>query len=519
MAPRSSTPPTAEHRPAVPLRVVAVAFAGAMSALAGGYWDDAWHTERGRDAFFIAPHIAIYAGIATAGAALTLWALLTARTHGTAAIWRHKPLALALLSVAVTLASGPIDNAWHIAFGRDSVIWSAPHMLGIAGTLALGASILAELAGRPERWARPLTVVAGALVLASAGFVGVEYDTDVPQFGVVLYLPVLGFAASVGLVLVRTASDGRWAATASAAVYTAFIAVVAGFLALVSFPPPALPLLLLPAVVVDMAMRRHWPAVLTATIYTLALHAAYVPVRNLLGDGVRFTTTDVLAGAMLTLVATLIVFALATRGRSDEPGHPSQQVRAGTGAAATTGVLLVLLLAPVALAHDPGQGEDAGSVAMRVTRDNARVALSADLSPRVCDSTQPRAVVARRGGETLRAALTKRGCRLQGTLRLPERGRWFVYAEMRRDGRAVESWLPIAIGSGPRTVSAADRYSYFRLERSDGTAKLVTSVLLYGGMLALLYATFVLIRSSRTEREPASAACHAHMTAEVEGRA
>lgn len=306
-------------------------------------------------------------------------------------------------------------------------------------------------------------------------------------------------------MLVRIASDAPWAATVSVAVYTAFIAVVAGFLTLGDFPPPALPLLLLPAVVVDMAMRRHWPAVLTATIYTLALHAAYVPVRNLLGDGVRFTTTDVLAGAMLTLVATLVVFALATRGR-DEPGHRSQQVRAGTGAAAAASVLLVLLLAPVALAHDPGQGEDAGTVAMRVTRDDARAALSADLSPRVCDSTQPRAVVARRGGETLRATLTKRGCRLQGTLRLPERGRWLVYAEMRRGGRAVESWLPIAIGSGPRTVSAADRYAYFPLERSDGTSKLIASVVLYGGMLALLYATFVLVRGSRTEREPASTA-------------
>ncbi|MGH2899425.1 MAG: hypothetical protein ACRDMZ_12175 [Solirubrobacteraceae bacterium] len=472
-----------------------------MSALAGGYWDDAWHTERGRDTFFIAPHIAIYAGIATAGAALTLWVLLTARTHGTAAIWRHKPLALALLSVAVTLASGPIDNAWHIAFGRDSVIWSAPHMLGIAGTLALGAAILAELAGRPERWARPLTVVAGALVLASAGFVGVEYDTDVPQFGEVFYLPVLGFAASVGLVLVRVASDGRWAATASAAVYTAFAAAVAAFLTVVSFPPPALPLLVLPAVVVDAAMRRPWHPALTAAAYTLALHAAYVPVRNLLGDGVRFDTPDVLVGAMLTYMATLVVFAVAGRARDAHVRTPRRLPQSAAGAAS---IVLVLLLAPMALAHDPGQGQDAGTVAMRTTLDDDRATLNADLPRDVCGSTTPRAVVARRGGKTLRAALTKRGCRLQGTLRLPERGRWFLYAEMRRDGRAVESWLPIAVRSGPRTVTVADRYSYVPPERSDGTAKLVASVLLYGGMLALLYATFALIRSSRAQREPAS---------------
>ncbi len=73
---------------------------------------------------------------------------------------------------------------------------------------------------------------------------------------------------------------------------------------------------------------------------------------------------------------------------------------------------------------------------------------------------------------------------------------------MRRDGRAVESWLPISVGSGPRSVSAADRYSYFLPTRSDSTAKLVASILLYGAMLALLHATFVLIRGSRQQRGP-----------------
>jgi hypothetical protein len=190
-----------------PLPLLTVAFAGAMAALAGGYWDDAWHTEHGRDEFFIAPHIAIYAGIAIAGTALGGWALLVARRHGARAVRGHKPLVLALVSVVATLASGPIDNAWHEAFGRDAVIWSPPHMLGIAGTLGLGAAILAELAGWREPWARPLTVVAGALVLASAGFATIEYDTDVPQFAESFYLPVLGLSGGLGLLLVRAATD------------------------------------------------------------------------------------------------------------------------------------------------------------------------------------------------------------------------------------------------------------------------------------------------------------------------
>jgi hypothetical protein len=477
---------------AVPLPIVAVAFVGAMSALVGGYWDDAWHTERGRDDFFIAPHIAIYAGIAVAGAALSVWALLAVRERGLAAVWRHRPLALALISVAVTLASGPIDNAWHVAFGRDAVIWSPPHMLGIAGTLGLGAAILAELARRPERWARPLTVVAGALVLASAGFAAVEYDTDVPQFDVAFYLPVLGFASSLALVLVRLASDTRWGATVAALVYTGFIAAVGGLLLVLDFSAPSLPLLLAAAPIVDLAATRRWHPALTATVFTLALHAAYVPVRNLIGDGVRFEATDVVAGAGLTWVATLAVFAVAGGWRPVR-----RQSAAGVAAAALTAALVV---SPSAYAHDPGQGDDAGTVDMRVELEARRAFVTAALPAGECGSTTPRAVVARRGGETLRGPLAKSGCRLTGSITLPERGRWFVYAEMERDGRAVETWLPISVDSGSRTVADRSRYAYFPPEPSSGVVKVMAGVLLYAAMLALLYATIALTRESRHSR-------------------
>ena len=483
--------------PRLPLVVVLVAFAGAMSALAGGWWDDAWHTERGRDEFFIAPHLAIYAGIAASGGALSLWALLTAREHGAGAVWRHKPLKLALLSVAVTLASAPIDNAWHVAFGRDAVIWSPPHMLGIAGTLALGAAILAELAGRSERWTAPLTVVAGALVLSSASFAVAEYDTDVPQFDEMFYLPVLGFAAGIALVLVRTAADARWAATGAALAHAGFIALVGGFLALVDFPPPALPLLAVPALVVDVAQRRRWQPALASALYTAALHAAYVPVRNVLGDGVRFDTADMLAGAAMTWIGAYVIFRVAYEPAVGQRPR-SRTVPATAGAAA---ILLLLAVAAPALAHDPGQGEAAGTVALRVDVDDVdRATLTAGLARDVCRRTQPRALIARRAGETVRAALSKNGCVLHGTLGLPDRGRWFVYAEMRREGRRVESWLPVQAGAGRFTISEAERYAYIPPERSGSALKYVGGVLLYGGMLALLYATFRLIRASSRER-------------------
>ena len=479
------------HRREMPLLVIGLSFLGALSALAGGYWDDAWHTERGRDEFLIAPHIAIYAGIALAGGALATWALLRARRHGLRAVLEHKPLALAVVAVGVTLASGPIDNAWHEAFGRDAVIWSPPHVLGIAGTFALAAAIMAELAGRRERWARRAAVVAGALVLAAAGFATVEYDTDVPQFDEVFYLPVLGFAAALALTLARTALGARWAATSVAVIYTAFILAASGFLALADFPGPALPLIVAPAVVLDLAVARRGSPLATSALFATVLHLAYVPARNLLGSGVRFDVADVALGLPLTWLSVLAVLTVATR--------TSPRLRRRSAAAATA--VLLLSAAPAALAHDPGQGDDAGNVAIEVRVDEQRRAAVSALLPRsLCPDATARAVVARRAGEVVRGPLAKEGCRVRGSLALPSRGRWFVYVELARGGRIVESWLPIDVGSGESVAYERDRYAYFPPERSAGPLKTIVGALLYIAMLALLYGTLLLVRSAAEPR-------------------
>lgn len=53
------------------------------------------------------------------------------------------------------------------------------------------------------------------------------------------------------------------------------------------------------------------------------------------------------------------------------------------------------------------------------------------------------AVVGRRGGVVLR-----------------ERGRWFVYTEMRRGRKVVESWLPVENGDARQRASDTARYAY-----------------------------------------------------------
>ena len=476
-------------RSPLPAPLLAPILAGSLLALAGGYWDDAWHTERGRDEFLIAPHIAIYGGIALAGAALALWALLAVRAEGRPAVLRYRPLALAVLAVVVTLASGPIDNAWHLAFGRDAVIWSPPHTLGIAGTAALGVALLIELAQRDAHWARLLRPAAGAFVLAALCFLVVEYETDVPQFDPLWYLPVLALASSLALAIVRAVGDERWSASQAALVHLAFIALVCLLLLALGYDTPKLPLLLGPAVVLDLASRRGAAAVPTALAYVAALYLLYVPSLNWLGEGVRLDADDILLGLPLAAVAVTLALACVFGSRFSPP-RP---------AAVASALLGIALLFPAgARAHDPGQGDEAGTM-----RLDARVAgrtITLDARPRSGCEVEGAQLVARRAGDTHRARLDRTGCRFSGALEVDEDGRWFVYAELDRGGDTVESWLPVKVGERGGRFLEERRYAYVVEEQAGGVAKAIADVLLYLGVLGLLLAMVAVVRNAAWRR-------------------
>jgi len=473
---------------AAPVAVLILAFTGALAALAGGFWDDSWHTERGRDTFFVAPHIAIYAGITLVGASLAAWTLRAWRRGGVAAAASHPPLRLAALGVVLTLASALIDNAWHQAFGRDAVIWSPPHMLGIAGTMALAVALLAELVDRRQRWAPAAAALAGGAVVAAAAFTTVEYDTDVPQFATVWFLPALSAAAAVGLGLVRAASGRRWAATEAAAIHFGFMLLVSAFLATQGFALPALPLLVGAAIVLDVATRRSWPAPVTAVPFVLALVAAHLPVRNLLTEGVRFEATDLLLGAPLGWVAVTLVLAAAGLRL------PAVRVRPVALTLAVTALLLVPAVPDRALGHDPGQGPDAGALAVALVADGPTISATVDLRGGRCDELAPLHVTARRGGMEVRGPLVVRGCRATGTLRVRERGRWFVYVELRRRAGPVEAWLPIVVDGTPRRVADARRFAYVPQREEGASAKVAGGVALYAVMVGLVGLCFREVR-------------------------
>jgi len=467
---------------------------GGIVALFGTYWDDAWHTDRGRDSFTIPPHLLLYGGVLVIGAAAVLWAVILFRQeHRLQSVTRYPPLLLALIGDVVTLASAPIDNAWHTAFGRDAVLWSPPHLLGIVGLLTVGSGMLLAVSQQSGRRGYLVTSAVGALVLCVSLVPVMEYESDVPQFASVWYLPVLTVGSLIALTLLHAASQRHWIGTASALLSTGLRAGIILFLLFLGFSLPLLPLIIVPALVFDATARWRWPRIIRAVLYALAVYASYVPYLNFLLGGIHVTLIDVMVGLPLAALVNWLVLTVVEA--------PTLQLRRLPAAIFLVGCLF-LLVPGQALAHDPGQGNEIGQMRLTATVRGSTATLSASVtSTLACDQLEPRTLEARRSGETIAGPLRQVvPCQFQGVIQLPDRGRWFVYAELTDHGQKVETWLPVITGGA--VTHFGKLASLYELEAVSGsTVEVLSSTLLYILIFALFSAILLVVRHQRLYRE------------------
>jgi hypothetical protein len=431
--------------------VALVAGAGSAAALFATYWDDSWHTDKGRDEFAIAPHLLLYGGVLFASLAVAAWGLLAWRragwgTAGLRVVLAQPALLLAGIGGATTLLSGPIDTGWHEAFGRDAVIWSPPHLTAVLGTLALSVGLLAGLRTTAGRGAATARVLAATGVIGTLQIPVLEYDSDVPQFSVLWFLPVaaLGACAAVALLhdLLPDARTALWAA----AVYTGLRAATVGGLALMGFSltavPPVLGVFALDALLRSRPLAQRlvaagaaapliwWPFLQAQSAVATAVPASLLPAAVVLGAA---------AGAVVAVAHGDLRPAPGTAGRA--------------AAVAVLGAAALTAAGPPqpAWAHDPGQGEQVREGLLTVERDRDGTARITMALRGPCDGITPRRAAARRAGRTVTGELTATdsdgGCRLAGTVTGLGPGRWFVYAEAANGaGRPLEAWLPAAVG-------------------------------------------------------------------------
>lgn len=461
----------------------ALAAAGGAVSLFATYWDDAWHTDIGRDTALIPPHLALYGSVAVVGLVVLGWGLVAlARTRSIRAALRQPGRLLAGLGGAVTLAAAPLDAFWHDAFGRDAVLWSPPHMLVVFASTTMAIGLLAGL--RPTR--RGIVEAAlSAVVLGSAMMTVLEYDTDVPQFSQILYLPVVLVSGLFAVAIIRALVSRSYAVAQGVAVYIAVRLIVVAALILLGRSTPALPVAVLGLAVADLPWRGHAAryGATGAAVAALAWMASALGVASQPADAV-----GVVAAPVIVVGVALV---LATSWRT----HP---VGATAAALMTGATMLMLGPVPEAIAHDPGQGQPVTSVRLTMAGDGrGNVRLDA-VAPDAGYTLIADSVVARRGGQTLTAPLNEIGTgKFTGTIRLPEQGRWFVYVEFRRAGETIEAWLPVDCGW--QGTTSAERELYVPAGTQPPTATQIASgAAIYA--LGLILLALALIQTQRIVR-------------------
>jgi hypothetical protein len=211
------------------------------SASIGGAWDVGWHRSIGRDTFWTPAHMAIYACGVLAGI-VGLW--LTAqctfgkdqrmRDASVSVFGLRAPLGVFLAGWGglAMLTSAPFDNWWHNAYGLDVKIVSPPHTLLILGIRAVAVGMLflilaamnrAAVAGAANyRSLQMLFLYLGGLIVGGQMFFLQEYTWDVALHQVSAYV-ALGIGIPLVFAALSQASQFRWAATLSAAVYMVFV--------------------------------------------------------------------------------------------------------------------------------------------------------------------------------------------------------------------------------------------------------------------------------------------------------
>ncbi|KMO73488.1 hypothetical protein [Mycolicibacterium chlorophenolicum] len=466
------------ERLAVPVGLGWVVIVAGGAALFATYWDEAWHTDVGRDSAWIAPHLLLYGAMALAGAAIAAWGVHTWRSsQSLRAALRYPPVMVAGLGGTAALAAAPVDQMWHARFGRDAVLWSPPHMLVVFASSALIAGLIAgvPLRRRAMRWA------ASILLLGNAIAVVFEYETDVPQFSETLYLPIFLATGLAVAWVARTAVPTHAPVTTMVLGYAVLRLGIAAVLAILGRSGPDLPVAVLGLALVDLplarAVQRYAAGAVGASVLGWAAAAAGLSSQS--PDAVSVV-------AVPTIVAGALIVAAG--------GFGSRGVRVAEAVMAMIAVAVTFAPAP-ARAHDPGQGASRGPIELAAISDGAHsISMRATVSDG-CAGLAASRLVARRAGVTVSGVLrAEPGCVFSGRITVPAGGRWFVYVELLRDGQILESWLAVPAGRSAHIVGIRELYLPVRAGTADRPVQIAAGAVLYLLGLTLLVAAANAVR-------------------------
>src|SRR5690348_1782048 len=267
---------------------VAAALVAATSAKVGVIWDISWHRSIGRDTFWTPAHMAIYLGGVLAGLACGSLVLRTKFTRASeqrdtsVAFWGFRgPLGawVCIWGAFAMITSAPFDNWWHNAYGLDVKVLSPPHVILALGIWAiqLGALFLVlalqnrNATGEAPRSYSLFAAYMIAILLQNVSTIGIEQIGFANLAHNALYYQVAAGGVPLLLVAAGRGIRLRWPATTAAACYMAFSLAMIWILQLAPatpklapvfnpvthlIPPPFPLLLIVPALAIDVSMRR-----------------------------------------------------------------------------------------------------------------------------------------------------------------------------------------------------------------------------------------------------------------------
>ena len=114
---------------------------GILVSASGGSWDITNHLLNKPESFFSAPHGMLYAGVASALLGCIIMSRQCKYSYGFSESFR-KPTMLVITGITMLIVAGPVDFAWHSAFGLDGLL-SPPHFVLLTGMIisSLGSLI------------------------------------------------------------------------------------------------------------------------------------------------------------------------------------------------------------------------------------------------------------------------------------------------------------------------------------------------------------------------------------------
>jgi len=258
-----------------------------VAIVVGLIWDISWHRTIGRDTFWSPPHVLEQLAAIVAGTSCG-WLVLQTTYRGSPAdqaagvrFWGFRgPLGawVCIWGTLMMIVSAPFDNWWHNAYGLDVKIISPPHMVLAWGMIAIQIGAMLTALARQNRALPDEQRRLGLLYAVSAGILLTMHATVIMEYAAfpndmhsARFYRVTALGIPLILIATSRPSRLRWPATTTAAIYTGIVLVLMWTFQL--FPatarlapiynpvthmvPPPFPLLLVvPAVVIDLLMRR-----------------------------------------------------------------------------------------------------------------------------------------------------------------------------------------------------------------------------------------------------------------------